>query len=788
MGMKKVIDKKYEIQRELKRGRSGAIYYGVDLLYSKPVVIKAIDPVLSNEPRQASLFQEEILNLARLSHHNIAQIYDLKHDHDGQIYVITEYVDGPDLERLWRACRRTKTLLPEHLSVYLVAEVCAALDFIHSRRNSETRASLYILHQELAPSHVMITVEGEIKLIDFGMRNLRSKWRAPQGETLAPRKLNYLAPELLQPDAAIDGRADIFALGVIMYEALTGQRLIAADDPEQIIEILRTGRFNLSRLTTDDLSPKLREILHRALAHDPEKRYPSANHMYMDLMHHLILTAPGKNFKGAMAELVQQVCSQEHDENETIIPDTLENAAKPKAKENAMPKLEETKTNKYQTTSTLAGFFENTWANQNDHNETLYGKVGITPKATNSSHARSNGFASLPTDLLVEADKELVADQAEKLAFLPGQSQPDEKMSAALDRQNLDVTTANAKTPLPAEESRSLLKTDAVAPVAAFYVRREVDAKLETQVRWVGTTTVVEGAPQMGKSTLLAKAYAFAKQNQLKACYLDFQLFDTRQFESLETLFYGLAKKLALSFKTSIKPDECWDASLGAKENLTYFVEEAILCKAEAPILIIFDEVDLIFKFPYRDDFFATIRGWHNRRAIEESWLNLNLISAHSTEPYLWLQNVNLPLLNIGQRIRLNDFTFAQVSELNANYGAPLKNDNEIQTLMQLVGGQPYLVQQALHTLKHNKLSLSQLQKVAVDEKGPFADHLRRRVLCLQEHKEIRNAVRQFLRWSRCDDESQFQRLEGAGLICGETRHFVRMRCKLYKEYLERHL
>jgi hypothetical protein len=131
-----------------------------------------------------------------------------------------------------------------------------------------------------------------------------------------------------------------------------------------------------------------------------------------------------------------------------------------------------------------------------------------------------------------------------------------------------------------------------------------------------GLPTVVEGAPQTGKSALRAKAYAFAGQNNLQACYLDFQLFDSAQLASLTTLFRGVAKKLAMTFKTSLMPQECWDAAAGAKENLTHFIEEAILAKTEAPILLIMDQADLAFKFPYCNDIFAAIRGWHNRRIL----------------------------------------------------------------------------------------------------------------------------------------------------------------------------
>jgi hypothetical protein len=221
---------------------------------------------------------------------------------------------------------------------------------------------------------------------------------------------------------------------------------------------------------------------------------------------------------------------------------------------------------------------------------------------------------------------------------------------------------------------------------------------------------------QMGKSSLLATAIAAAKQRRRKTFYYDFQRLGPDQLDSLDSLLRYLTQRLARDLKTTTKPAEMWDETLSAKDNLTYFIEDAILADAESPVLFFFDEADQVFGYPYRDQFFSLIRAWHNERAVNERWTRLNLIIAHSTEPHLWIQDINQSPFNVGFPIRLDNFNEAQVSELNDRHCRPLKTPAEIRELIDLLGGQPYLVRQALYVLFDSKLTLAELQNVASNE------------------------------------------------------------------------
>jgi hypothetical protein len=319
-------------------------------------------------------------------------------------------------------------------------------------------------------------------------------------------------------------------------------------------------------------------------------------------------------------------------------------------------------------------------------------------------------------------------------------------------------------------------------------VRRPADAELEKQVPLKGTTSIIKGPRQIGKSSLLARALAQAAKEGQKSCLIDFQLIPTSEFESLERLLKHLARKIAGGLNTIEKPKDKWDEDLDPMDNLSSFIQEAVLAQEKQPVFLALDEADRVFRFPYRDDFFSLIRGWHNNRATNDLWCNLNLVIAHSTEPSLWIQDVNRSPFNVGLCLWLDDFTLAHVAQLNAMHGNPLKSESELDGLMELVSGHPYLLRQSLYALSKNKWDLIKLKAEAVKENGPFGDHLRQWVWRLRDNKELQKELKNVQDHNRCTDEGNFQRLKAAGLVKGERRTEVRMRCRLYELYFKDHL
>lgn len=310
MEVAKVLDDKYEMFHEIKRGGFGVIYYGRDRLFDKPVAIKAISPDLIGEAKYIDIFQAESLAIARLNHRNIVRIYDIKRGEGGQFYIIMEFVDGVDLGKLIRISRKERGTVPPHLAAYIIAEACAGLDYAHTRRDPDTHQPLHIIHQDISPGNIMLNRLGEIKIIDFGLASTRQHQQKDfdhKNEVLVQGKLTYLAPEQVNGSQGFDQRVDLFALGLVFYEVLTGQRFFKEQEPEAMIRHLRDGSWDWGLLGEMGTPEPLIKIVEKAVQRDPNRRYQSASQMYMDLMSYLSQYAPAADYAFELSTIVQQI-------------------------------------------------------------------------------------------------------------------------------------------------------------------------------------------------------------------------------------------------------------------------------------------------------------------------------------------------------------------------------------------------------------------------------------------------------------------------------------------------
>lgn len=372
---------------------------------------------------------------------------------------------------------------------------------------------------------------------------------------------------------------------------------------------------------------------------------------------------------------------------------------------------------------------------------------------------------------------------------LPQVVPDDEENAAAL--QVLYEATEKRGAPLPSADPRIVdlppVEGGAEQPGSPFYIIRESDDELFEQVRGEGTTTVVRGARQMGKSSLLARAHLQAGENGDRSCYIDFQRMEEHILDTLDSLYRDLAFRIARTFRLKQSPAEIWADHLGPKDNLSDFVS-SVLEETDKRIVLLLDEADRIFGYPYRDDFFALIRAWHNERALTQSWEQLNLVIAHSTEPALWIADLNQSPFNVGHKIELREFSSVDLNVLNRRHGGPLKSDDEIKRLWELVSGHPFLTRLAFHAMVTRKWRMSELEAAATGEQSPFMDHLHRFSWTLTQKPECRSALTQVAKHGRCDDEGLFMKLKAVGLIKGVDRMHASWRCRLYADYFKRHL
>jgi hypothetical protein len=342
--------------------------------------------------------------------------------------------------------------------------------------------------------------------------------------------------------------------------------------------------------------------------------------------------------------------------------------------------------------------------------------------------------------------------------------------------------------PLPGFDPRWLNALDnsggAVRLASPFYVERDIDGNACAAILKDGVTVRIEGARQTGKSSLLARLFQHARDKELPAVYIDFQILDKRQFSDLDTLLLHLARLIASKMKPNRQPSAYWDSELGAKNKLTEFIGTEILDHIEKPLVLLFDEVDRVFEFAeYRSDFFGLIRSWHNERARDRLWQRLNLVLAYSTEARELIRDGNQSPFNVGEVFTTSDFGAAQVRRLNERHGSPVK-EKQMNTLMNLLGGHPFLIRKALYEMAAARKDFQSLLGCAYDDDGPFGDHLRYYMWWLGNRPGSQTALKDAIRTGVVASEPLFQSLRSAGLVTGHSRLQAKPRCGLYAKYL----
>ena len=198
----------YKIESMLGRGGMGAVYKGFQEKLARPVAIKVLPAELTADQQFVTRFEREAKTLARLQHPGIVSIYDFGQTADGYLYFVMEFVEGTDLQRILQG----PGLEPEQ-ALALITQICDALHAAHSQG---------VIHRDIKPANILITTYGRVKLADFGLaRPDREDHGNITLSNVALGTPDYMAPE--QREGQIDLRADIYALGVMLYEMLTGQ-------------------------------------------------------------------------------------------------------------------------------------------------------------------------------------------------------------------------------------------------------------------------------------------------------------------------------------------------------------------------------------------------------------------------------------------------------------------------------------------------------------------------------------------------------------------------------------
>ncbi len=248
--------------------------------FQKIVAIKRILPHLVENEDFVTMFIDEAKLAAQLNHPNIAQIYDLGKIED-TFYIAMEYVEGHDLRKILKKCKEKGCQIPEPIVLFVASKVLSALDYAHRKKGLDNK-DLHIVHRDISPQNIILSLEGDVKLVDFGIAKAATKASQTQAGALKG-KLLYMSPEQAWGEA-VDKRSDLFSLGSVMYEALTGKKCFLADSEINILEKVRNVDYVPIREVNPRVSEKTARIIDKALTKDKEKRYQSAKEMEQDIL------------------------------------------------------------------------------------------------------------------------------------------------------------------------------------------------------------------------------------------------------------------------------------------------------------------------------------------------------------------------------------------------------------------------------------------------------------------------------------------------------------------------
>ncbi len=240
--------------------------------FEKTVVVKRVLPHLSCQADFVRMFLDEARLAARLSHPNLVHVFDFG-EANGAYYLAMEYLAGEDLGAVLAQAQRKGRPIPVHVAALIAGLACDGLHYVHTLTDSEG-SPMHVVHRDISPSNLFLTFQGNLTILDFGVATAQGRLAQTRGGVLKG-KLAYVSPEQvhLKP---VDGRADVFSLGIVLHEMLTGRRLFARKGEAATLRALLEDPIPPPSSERPEVPPELDEIVAHALARDPGARFPSA--------------------------------------------------------------------------------------------------------------------------------------------------------------------------------------------------------------------------------------------------------------------------------------------------------------------------------------------------------------------------------------------------------------------------------------------------------------------------------------------------------------------------------
>jgi serine/threonine protein kinase len=252
--------------------------------FERILAIKKILPTMAEDEEFITMFIDEARISVQLNHANIVHIHELGR-HDDTYFIAMEYVAGRDVRTILERYRRRKEIMPTAQAVFITSKICEGLDYAHRKKDARGQ-DLGIIHRDVSPQNILISYEGDAKVIDFGIAKAANRSQKTQAGILKG-KFGYMSPEQVR-GMPIDRRSDIFAVGVLLYEMLTGEKLFVGESDFSTLEKVRNADVPLPSEFNPNIPKGLEKVVLKALAREPEDRYQWASDLQEDLMRFLL--------------------------------------------------------------------------------------------------------------------------------------------------------------------------------------------------------------------------------------------------------------------------------------------------------------------------------------------------------------------------------------------------------------------------------------------------------------------------------------------------------------------
>ncbi len=273
---------RYQLIKRLAGGGMAEVYlarFAGAAGFERDVVLKRIRPDLATSAEFVRMLLDEARIAATLHHPNLVQAFDVE-EVEGEYFIAMEYLDGIDLRNVQAILEQRDEMMPLENALHIGAGLAAGLEHAHQKTDAQGRP-LRIVHRDVSPHNVLLTREGVVKLVDFGIAKSANRQTETSHGGLKG-KLGYMSPEQVRGEA-LDSRSDLFSLGIILYELTTGSYLYAGRSEYQILYEIAEGQVEPPSNIDPEYPPELERILLKVLTKDPENRYASAGELQADL-------------------------------------------------------------------------------------------------------------------------------------------------------------------------------------------------------------------------------------------------------------------------------------------------------------------------------------------------------------------------------------------------------------------------------------------------------------------------------------------------------------------------